>query len=234
MNLIPDAAALRVGGLARLSTCDWPGELAATVFCQGCGWDCAYCHNPHLRPAQGESQIPWQEVLAFLESRRGLLDGVVFSGGEPTRQPALLEAIQAVRALGFRIGLHTGGMMPERFARLLPWGDWVGFDVKAPFDSYRRITGIEQSGARAFESLQLLLASGKPYEVRTTLHAALLTPEDMLALRDRLLSLGVSSYAIQRFRAEGVSKSRLQSLLNQPQWSLPPGFGDGFRQFSIR
>lgn len=74
---------IRVGGFEGLSLCDWPGEIVATVFCQGCPWDCTYCHNPELLPATGTRELSWQGILAFLETRRGLLDGVVFSGGEP-------------------------------------------------------------------------------------------------------------------------------------------------------
>jgi pyruvate formate lyase activating enzyme len=223
-----------VGGLARLSTCDWPGELAATVFCQGCGWDCAYCHNPHLRPAQGEESLCWDEVLRFLESRRGLLDAVVFSGGEPTLQGALAGAMRSVRELGFRVGLHTSGAVPERLGELLEWVDWVGFDVKAPLRAYGRITGIEESGARVQESLRFLLGSGVAYEVRTTVHAGLLAEGELLELRDLLLSLGVTHYAVQRFRADGVRADRLARFPPEPQVDLPEGFGDGFRHFVLR
>jgi pyruvate formate lyase activating enzyme len=233
-SLNPSATELRVGGLVRLSTCDWPGELVATIFCQGCAWDCAYCHNPTLRPEQAEAPISWPAVLAFLESRRGLLDGVVFSGGEPTLQPALLDAIQAVRSLGFRLGLHTAGMAPERFKALLPWLDWVGFDVKAPFSGYFRITGVDKSGIKAIASLRLLLASGIPYEVRTTVHPALLSLTDMLELRDQLLSLGVTHYAVQRFRSAGTRVGRQPQLLEQQQLNLPHGYGDSFCQFQVR
>ncbi len=230
----PTSTELRVGGLAHLSTCDWPGELAATVFCQGCGWDCAYCHNPHLRPTGAEPQLSWSEVFAFLKSRRGLLDGVVFSGGEPTLQPALFRAVQAVRGLGFRIGLHTAGMTPDRFASVLPCIDWVGFDVKAPFHAYSRITGVDHSGDKALASLRLLLASGIAYEVRTTLHPALLSAEDMVELRDQLLSLGVTHYAVQHFRLAGTRPNRLPPDSHQPQPILPPGYGDRFHHFYLR
>lgn len=233
-SLNPAATELRVAGLTRLSTCDWPGELTATVFCQGCGWDCAYCHNPDLRPAQGNAQVPWNDVVAFLESRRGLLDGVVFSGGEPTLQSALLDAVQAVRSLGFRIGLHTAGMAPESLALLLPRIDWVGFDAKAPFDAYFRITGVEQSGAKALESLLMLLASGVSYEVRTTLHPALLSVADMLELKDQLLVLGVTHYAVQRFRTEGTRASRLPAIPEQQRFCLPSNFGDDFHEYCLR
>ncbi len=234
MNHKTDALDLRVGGLARLSTCDWPGELATTVFCQGCGWDCPYCHNPHLRPAHSEQQLPWSEVLAFLESRRSLLDGVVFSGGEPTIQTALFDAMQSVRSLGFRIGLHTTGVAPERFAAVLPLLDWVGFDVKAPFNIYSRITGVAQSGDKALTSLRLLLASGIAYEVRTTLHPTLLSLNDMFELKGQLLALGVTQYVVQRFRSVGTYSSRLSLLMGQPQIDLPSNYGDGFRHFSLR
>ena len=118
------AAGLVVGGFERLSTVDWPGQLAAVVFCQGCAWRCAYCHNPHLlafAPAADAPPAPsWPEILAWLPRRRGLLDAVVFSGGEATFQPGLPEALRAVRALGFKAGLHTGGPLPGRFAQCLP------------------------------------------------------------------------------------------------------------------
>lgn len=230
----PDAAGLRVGGLARLSTCDWPGQLAATIFCQGCAWDCPYCHNPHLRPLQAEPQLSWREVLAFLESRRGLLDAVVFSGGEPTIQTALPDAMKAARGLGFCIGLHTAGMIPERLAAVLPLLDWVGFDVKAPFGQYSRITGVEMTGGKALASLRLLLQSGVAHEARTTFHPALLNMADMVQLRDELLSLGVRDYAVQFFRSEGADNSRLPPFATQPQASLPPDYGEGFDHFQTR
>jgi pyruvate formate lyase activating enzyme len=222
---------LKVGGFVRLSTCDWPGQLAATVFCQGCAWDCPYCHNPGLRQAQADAPISWSSILDFLGGRRGLLDAVVFSGGEPTLQPAILDALEDVRKLGFRVGLHTAGMVPNRFAQLLPSLDWVGFDVKAPFYAYSCITGVERSGTDALASLRLLLESGIPYEVRTTAHPSLLTMENMLELRDQLVSLGVTHYAIQRFRSQGV---RPELLPPAPEFFLPDTFGGRFFHFDMR
>lgn len=227
-----NATDLKVGGLTRLSTCDWPGQLAATVFCQGCAWDCPYCHNPGLRPAYAETQIAWPDVLQFLRARRGLLDAVVFSGGEPTLQPALLDAVEAVRALGFRIGLHTTGMNPEAFARLLPLLDWVGFDVKAPFANYPRITGVKQSGELALRSLGYLLASCVSYEVRTTVHPSLLTAADLLLLKEQLLDLGVRWFTIQRFRSLGVHPDRMP--ISPADFSLPSDLGRGFQVFQVR
>jgi pyruvate formate lyase activating enzyme len=233
MNPLSSASDLRVRGLARLSTCDWPGQLAATLFCQGCAWTCTYCHNPHLQPAHADEHIDWADLFAFLESRRSLLDAVVFSGGEPLLQPALHEAIQAVKDLGFRIGLHTSGMFHERFQAVLPLLDWVGFDVKAPWASYAALTGSPSSAAQTLKSLQMLLASGTACEVRTTLHPSLLSPAELLQLRDELLSLGVTHYAVQRYRDAGVRPGQLPPV-NEHQFSLPSDFGAAFRCFTLR
>ena len=209
MKRVPRSAELRVGGLSRLSTCDWPGELVATVFCQGCPWACGYCHNPHLIPPNAEVDIAWPDVLAFLESRRGLLDGVVFSGGEPTLQAALPEAMRAVRALGLRIGLHTAGPYPGRLAEVLPLVDWIGFDIKAAFDEYEGITAVAGSGAKARESLLHVLASGVATDIRTTVHDALLDAAALERLAVDLDALGVGGHRLQAFRAAGCTNAAL-------------------------
>ena len=201
---------LRVGGLTPLSTTDWPGLLAAVVFCQGCPWRCGYCHNPDLIPARGDSEIPWDDVLAFLRRRRGLLDAVVFSGGEPTAQAGLVDAVREVRALGFKIGLHTGGMYAQRLAEVLPLVDWVGLDVKAPFADYARITGAAGSGERALAGLQQVLASGVDHEIRTTVHPALLGDTAVIGLAHDLSDLGVKRYVIQAFRSQGCQNDSLR------------------------
>jgi pyruvate formate lyase activating enzyme len=200
---------LRVGGLTPLSTTDWPGMLAAVVFCQGCPWRCRYCHNPGLIPAHSDHEIPWDEVLAFLHRRHGLLDGVVFSGGEPTLQAALPDAMREVRALGFKIGLHTGGAYPRRLAAVLPLVDWVGLDAKAPFTDYERITGIKGSGVPALSSLGHVLASGVDHEIRTTVHPALLADAEVMDLARDLAARGVTRHVIQAFRSQGCADTRL-------------------------
>ena len=158
---------LTLGGLTRLSASDYPGKLAAVVFCQGCAWRCGYCHNAHLQPRRGREEIAWSDVLAFLQRRRGLLDAVVFSGGEPTLQAGLAPAMREVKALGFLVGLHTAGIVPRRLAEVLPLVDWVGMDVKAPFDRHERVTGVRGSARRARASRALVLASGVACEFHT-------------------------------------------------------------------
>jgi len=172
------------------------------VYCQGCPWRCGYCHNPHLLPRRAAGGIAWSEVLDFLSRRRGLLDAVVFSGGEPTAQPGLARAMREARALGYRIGLHSAGIYPRRFAEVLPLADWVGFDAKAPFDAaYARITGVRGSGEAALASARALLESGVDCEFRTTWHAGFLSPGELERLSCTLADLGVRRYALQEFRA---------------------------------
>lgn len=191
---------LRIGGLTPLTTLDFPGRLAAVVFCQGCPWRCGYCHNRHLIPVAAPAAMRWNEVLAFLERRRGLLDGVVFSGGEPTLQAALPEALRQVRALGFETALHTGGMYPERLAGALPLLDWVGLDIKAPAQRYPAITGASGSAERVARSLDLLLASGVAHECRTTWHQGLFTEAELRELGTDLKRRGVRQWQIQACR----------------------------------
>ncbi|MCL5059907.1 MAG: anaerobic ribonucleoside-triphosphate reductase activating protein [Candidatus Thermoplasmatota archaeon] len=227
---------LRVGGLTPLSTTDWPGMLAAVVFCQGCPWRCGYCHNPDLIPARGDSEIPWENVLAFLRRRQGLLDGVVFSGGEPTLQSALPDAMREVRALGFGIGLHTGGAYPQHLAEVLPWVDWVGLDVKAPFADYPRITGAAGSGGRALAGLQLILASGVEHEIRTTVHPALLTDADIARIAHELAAHGAKHYVIQAFRSQGCRNEGLRenTARDRPLQDVGEELAGLFGEFSVR
>jgi len=227
---------LRIGGLTPLSTTDWPGMLAAVVFCQGCPWRCGYCHNPDLIPSRGEHEIPWENVLAFLRRRQGLLDGVVFSGGEPTVQAGLLDAMREVRALGFKIGLHTGGMVPQRLAAVLPLVDWVGLDVKAPFADYARITGASGSGERALAGLQQVLESGVAHEIRTTVHPALLNDGDVTDIARDLATRGVKHYVIQAFRSQGCRDVYLNqhATRTQPLQEIGTSLAGLFEDLTVR
>ncbi len=205
----PEAAGLKLGGLTPLSLTDFPGRLSAVLFCQGCPWSCVYCHNPHLIPPDALPARDWVLTLDFLRRRVGLLDAVVISGGEPTLQSGLADAVRDVRRLGFSIGLHTAGPYPERLAEVLPLVDWVGFDVKAEFERYDRINGVPGSGAKARESLRLLVESGVDHECRTTVHPALFSAPQIARLSDSLFAAGVRRHVLQAFRAEGCRDDAL-------------------------
>ncbi|HUY03006.1 MAG TPA: anaerobic ribonucleoside-triphosphate reductase activating protein [Rhodocyclaceae bacterium] len=217
-----------------LSGCDWPGELVATVFCQGCPWRCRYCHNTHLLDADRLGAVTWRSVMEFLRKRIGLLDGVVFSGGEPTLQRDLGAAMQEVRALGFRIGLHTAGPYPDRLSEVLPLLNWIGFDVKAPFDDYPRLTGVPGSGERARESLLRLIASGVAHEVRTTVHPDLLDTATLCGLAGALADLHVTRYALQACHAAGGTDGDPASAAAVAASAFPDTLRARFTNLTVR
>ncbi len=201
--------ALTLGGLAPFSTVDFPGRLAAVLFTQGCPLRCRYCHNPHLRRRTAAPARDWPTTLAWLKRRTGLLDAVVFSGGEPTVQPGLADALAEVRALGFATGLHSAGTHPRRLGQVLKLLDWVGLDVKAPFDRYAAVTGSPRSGAQVRRALDAVLASGISYELRTTVHAALLDAADLVAIAEDLQARWVRRWVLQVFRPTGCVDTAL-------------------------
>lgn len=203
---------LTIGGVTPFTTIDFPGRLAAVLYTQGCQWRCRYCHNSHLWPFHADSAIPFSKVLHFLENRKGLLEGVVFCGGEPTAHADLPEAIHMVKEMGFQMALHTTGMYPERLEEILPLCDWVGFDVKAPFDEYEKITRVSGSGTRARESVRRLLKSGVDHEIRTTFHPALLSEEQILEMARELNAMGIRQYVIQAFQPKGCLEKELQNI----------------------
>jgi pyruvate formate lyase activating enzyme len=202
------AAALRVGGIVPFTATDFPDRFAAALFIQGCPWRCGYCHNPHLQPRR-RGEHTWNEVKTLLERRAGLLDGVVFSGGEPTIDPALPEAMAEVRAMGLAVGLHTACIYPRKLEAVLPLLDWVGFDIKAPFDKYEKVTGVAGSGEPARRCLEMIIASGIAHECRTTLHPALLEESEIEEMAAMLAAAGVRNYAVQMFRAQGCGNGAL-------------------------
>lgn len=194
--------ALRVGGLVPLTTLDYPGLLACVLFCQGCAWQCRYCHNPQLIAPRGEHEISWSRIMDFLRRRQGLLQGVVFSGGEATLQGGLVPAMEEVRQLGYRVGLHSAGIKPWAFAWAAKAADWVGFDIKALAEDAELITGVSGSGQANWRSLEHLLASGVDYECRTTVHWHLLDVERLWQIAERLQAFGVEHFAVQLVRSE--------------------------------
>lgn len=212
------AKELRVGGVTPFSATDYPGQLAAVVFVQGCPWRCGYCHNPHLQPRSSDALTPWADVLALLRRRIGLVDAVVFSGGEACMDPALKRAMLDVRELGFHVGLHTACIYPQRLQEVLPLVDWVGFDIKAAFTDYRAITGVANSGDPARACLDAILASGVAHECRTTIHPALLPDATLLELAAMLAKKGVINYVLQQFSANGCTND---SLLNATLHGYP-------------
>lgn len=192
-----------VGGVIPLTTVDFPDRLALVVFTPGCPWCCAYCHNAGLKRIGQPTAWRWQRVCDLLDERRGFLEAVVFSGGEPTLHRGLETAVRTTRRKGFLTGLHTAGIFPERLAQLLPWLDWVGLDIKAPFDErYARLTGDPESAANVALSLNLLRSSGIPFQLRTTVGPGALSEHDFAELCQQLRRSGAPNPVKQMARQD--------------------------------
>ena len=193
---------IRIGDIEKFSIVDMPGKIAAVVFMQGCPWRCPFCYNQSLQDPNGESDAEWGHLLHLLEHRKGILDAVVFSGGEPLLQGNLPQAMDTVKNMGFAIGLHTGGYNPDALKKVLDKVIWVGFDVKAPFDAehYKRAIGCNGDVEKIKQSLDLLIKSGVHFECRTTCDPRLLDIADIYKIADELAALGVKEYYIQKYR----------------------------------
>ncbi|WP_108446374.1 anaerobic ribonucleoside-triphosphate reductase activating protein [Halomonas denitrificans] len=196
----PREIRLPVAGLTRLTTLDLPERLAAVVFLQGCPLACGYCHNPQMLASRRGEAAEWAAVRDFLEARRGLLEGVVFSGGEPVMHRDLPAAVDEARALGFAVGLHTSGAYPARLAALLPALDWVGLDVKGEASRVEAIVGRPGIAPRLARSLEVMLESDVAFECRTTLHGRDFTLADAERLALTLAERGVRHYTLQLAR----------------------------------
>lgn len=187
---------MRIAGMQKLTLLDYPGLTAATVFTPGCNLRCPFCHNGELvdvasragdRPA-ASPELSVDSVLAFLRTRRGLLDGVCISGGEPLLQPELADFCLSLRKLGFSVKLDTNGTFPDRLRELLNAKllDYVALDVKSTPAHYAETAGCaDLDTAPVLESLQLLMTQGSeeqrvPYELRTTIVRELHAREDLV------------------------------------------------------
>ncbi|MBN1400859.1 MAG: anaerobic ribonucleoside-triphosphate reductase activating protein [Anaerolineae bacterium] len=163
---------LIIAGLQRVSLIDYPDRIAASVFLAGCNLDCAYCHNRWMiREADVVPALSAEELLGWLGTRVGLLDGVCISGGEPTLQPELDGLLRAIKALGFEVKLDTNGLLPQRLDRLLDQElvDYVAMDIKAPLDArYAEVAGCPIKLESVRESMRLLRQYARAYEFRTT------------------------------------------------------------------
>jgi pyruvate formate lyase activating enzyme len=205
---------MRIGGLQPVSLIDYPGRISCVIFLAGCNFRCPYCHNPRLTgdPALHAERVASDEAFAFLEQRRGRLDGVVVSGGEPTLHPELPELCRRIRGLGFAVKLDTNGSRPEMLARLLADGlvDYVAMDLKTDPERYGETVapGCDAGTLRA--SVAAVMGSGLAYEFRTTCVRPFVTPEAV----DRIARFirGCRLYVLQPFRAGEI---------------LAPGFFDG-------
>lgn len=192
---------MKIGGVQKLSLVDYPHHTAVALFTIGCNMRCGYCHNPELvLPERYADAIPEEDILFFLESRAGRVEGVVISGGEPTMHDDLPDFIRRVKSLGFLIKLDTNGTNPNMVKALLEEGllDFIAMDIKASMERYQEVVARPIDTDAILATIRLIKASGIDHEFRTTLVKSQVSPEDLEEIGQ--LVKGSPRYALQRFR----------------------------------
>jgi len=194
-----------IHGLQKLTLLDYPGHTACTVFTGGCNYRCPYCHNAALvLDPQSQPVMPEETFFSFLKKRKGLLDGVAITGGEPTLLRDLPDFIRKIRELGFKVKLDTNGTNPAMLAALLEEKlvDYVAMDIKTSPERYAAVTGVPGCSTKAVEqSVKLLMDGDTDFEFRTTVVRELHRPEDFEAI-GRWLA-GAPRYFLQAFKDSG-------------------------------
>ena len=162
---------MKICGLQKTTLLDYPGKVAATLFTAGCNFSCPFCHNSGLLGNNAEAVCSQEDIMAFLEKRKNILEGICITGGEPTLQPDLEAFIRSVRSLGLAVKLDTNGYQPDVLIDLCEKGllDYVAMDIKAGKSHYARISGHPSLNLdRIDRSIQFLLKGKIPFEFRTT------------------------------------------------------------------
>ncbi len=191
---------MKIAGLQKNSMIDYPGNLSAVVFTQGCNMNCGYCHNRCLIGANSKNEIIEQhDVVAFLKKRCGLLDSVVVSGGEPTLQKDLPEFLEMVKGMGYKTKLDTNGTNPECLRLLIKNNllDYVAMDMKAPLCKYRKVCCSQVDTQKLSESINILKEDMVKYEFRTT-YTPELCEEDLIDISETIR--GAQRYVLQQYR----------------------------------
>lgn len=205
---------MQIGGVQKTSLLDFPDKISAIVFTQGCNFRCGYCHNPELIVLKNEPAWTMPAFFDFLNTRKGKLDGVVITGGEPCLQADLKDFVVNIKKLGFAVKLDTNGTFPDKLQELLPYLDYIAMDIKAPLDKYSAITNTNINIGKISESIDIIMNSGIDYEFRTTVVKSQLSFEDFSKIA--LLLKGATRYYLQKFVP---SKTLDPKIMNETTYS---------------
>lgn len=222
---------MKIEALQKLTLLDYPGKMAATVFTYGCNLRCPFCHNALLVTEESYGGIDTDEVLSFLSKRKGMLEGVCVTGGEPLLQPDIEDFLKAIKDMGFSVKLDTNGTFPKKLKDVVGKGlvDYVAMDVKNCRDKYTLTSGKTCMDLSAVdESIKFLLSGEIEAEFRTTVVKNFHTEEDLLKITDWIS--GCDRYFLQQFvdsgnlidqSLEGYTDSELTAIYKQVKRKLP-------------
>ncbi len=212
-----------IEGLQKTTLLDYPGYVACTIFAHGCNLRCPFCHNAGLVVRKPENIISIEELEAFLNKRKGILDGVCLTGGEPLMQKDVIDFLRFLKSFGYKVKLDTNGFYPERLAEAIENGlvDYIAMDIKSSRENYSKAVGIPDIDiSKVEESVKLIMGSGIDYEFRTTAVKGLHIVSDFEKIGEWLQ--GARKYFIQQFidsgdiisdGLEAFSKEETQKLL---------------------
>jgi pyruvate formate lyase activating enzyme len=202
---------MKIAGLVKTSLIDYPGKIAAVIFTQGCNFRCGFCHNPDLIPITNKTlEMSESEVLDFLNSRKGRLEGVVVTGGEPTIQKDLPEFLNKIKEMGYFVKLDSNGSNPKLLKDLLKMKllDYIAMDIKGGEEGYKDICGFTNLAAIK-ESIDIIMSSGVDYEFRTTVLPFYHSPSDFENIGKMVK--GARLYTVQGFRPEITYEKKLSN-----------------------
>lgn len=187
------------GGFEKFTLIDYPGKISSVVYTIGCNFQCPYCHNPELVNETVEKKYPEKEILEFLEHRKGMIDALVITGGEPTLHNDLLDFMEKVKDIGILVKLDSNGTRPDILRKAIERGlvDYIAMDIKSPLAKYSAIVARPVDVDAIRESIKLLLEGRVKYEFRTTVVKALLPPEDIEQIGREIR--GAAAYYLQKF-----------------------------------
>jgi pyruvate formate lyase activating enzyme len=193
-----------IGGFQKFSLIDYPDKLSAIIFTQGCNFRCPYCHNPELvEPKLFQKPLDEKIIFSFLEARKGKLDAVVITGGEPTLQKDLPEFIRKIKNAGFLVKLDSNGTNPGMLQLLIEEKlvDYIAMDIKAPLEKYDKIIHAQIDSNIIKESIDVIMNSSLNYEFRTTFVKGMLTKAEIISLGK--LIKGAKIYVLQKLINRG-------------------------------
>ena len=192
---------MKICGMEKFSMVDFDGYIACTVFTPGCNFRCPFCHNAALVTGQA-AEISESEVFDYLNKRKGLVDAVCITGGEPTLQPDLKDFIVRVRALGYKVKLDSNGTNPAVLEELIAEGllDYVAMDIKSDFETYGDVIGVQNAALldRVKKSIEILKASPIDFEFRTTAIKEFHSEKNFAAIAE--IVRGAKKFFIQKFK----------------------------------
>ena len=190
---------MKIFGIEKFSMVDWDGKIVCTLFASGCNFRCPFCHNSSLALADG-NELSLDDIFSFLEKRKGVLDGVCISGGEPTLHPDLEDFVKKIKDMGYKVKLDTNGTNPKAVQSLVEKKlvDYVAMDIKNSPHKYATTAGVQSIALDSIlQTISIVKKSGVPHEFRTTIIKEFHTEDDMIYIAD--LVDGCDRYVLQKY-----------------------------------